>query len=406
MEYKIKNLICIIGKILKSEIQGEGIPTKGTPQGGIISPLLSNIVLNELDWWISSQWETFETKHKYVSTNGLKVMKKTNLKEIWLVRYADDFKLFCRDYNTAQKIYNATRQWLKERLELDISPDKSKITNVRKNKTEFLGFALKVKPKSNKYICQSNMSDKAKKNTISKLKDQIKVIQKNCDSKEVLKLNSIIMGSHNYYNSATNVSLDFGKINFLVTKTLDVRLKNCITDKPYKTGTYKKLYGNYNGKIRTIYGVTLFPIYGCRTKPPMCFNQNINNYTEEGRQLIHKQLGGYSHLIEHLLKSGHNSQSVEFNDNKVSLIAGQQGKCYVTGNQLEIGNMECHHKKPKALGGTDDYKNLVWINAEVHKLIHCTKQETIEKYLEILNLDDKGLKRVNSLRKQVENLAI
>ena len=57
-----KRLLCIISKILKSEIEGEGIPDKGTPQGGLISPLLSLIVLNELDWWVSSQWETFTPK--------------------------------------------------------------------------------------------------------------------------------------------------------------------------------------------------------------------------------------------------------------------------------------------------------------------------------------------------------
>lgn len=403
-----KNLISIIGKILKSEIEGEGIPRKGTPQGGIISPLLSNVVLNELDWWISSQWETFETKHKYKENYSkyASLKKKSTLKEMFLVRYADDFKIFCRDYKTALKIYNAVKQWLHERLGLEISPDKSKITNVRKNKTEFLGFTLKAKLKGKKYICQSNMSNKAKKSTINKIKNQIKTMQKVRNAKEIYKLNSIILGSHNYYKIATNVSRDFGDINFIVSKTLNARLKKQISNKPILTETYKKLYGNYNGKIVTIQGVTLFPIYGCKTKPPMCFSQDINNYTSKGRELIHDKLGGYGYLIEHVLKSINDSQSVEFNDNKISLIAGQKGKCYVTKEMLEIGNMECHHKKPKFLGGTDAYKNLVWVKGEVHKLIHATKQETINSYLTVLNLDEKGLKRINSLRKQVGNLAI
>ncbi|PRR82642.1 group II intron reverse transcriptase/maturase [Clostridium vincentii] len=402
-----KNLISIIEKILKSEIQGIGIPTKGTPQGGVISPLLSNIVLNELDWWISSQWETFKTKYQYSKSDYRYVaQKKTNLKEMWLVRYADDFKIFCRDYKTAQKIYNATRLWLKERLDLDISPEKSKITNLRRNYTEFLGFKLMVKPKRKKYVCQSRMCDKAKKNTINKLKEQIKKIQKQGNSNEVSRLNSMILGSHNYYNSATYISLDFNKINFLVTKTLKIRLKQWISNNPKCSETYERFYGNYKGKIRTIYNITIFPIYGCRTKPPMNFSQDICNYTKLGREKIHKNLRGYKHLIKYLLRTVNENNTAEFDDNKISLIAGQQGKCYITGLDLEIGNMKCHHKKQKCDGGTDEYKNLVWVDGEAHKLIHSSKLETINKYLGLLSLDEKGLKRVNSLRKLVGNSVI
>ena len=163
MGIKDCTLLKIISKILKSEITGIGQPTKGTPQGGIISPLLSNIVLNELDWWLSNQWETIPTKHQYRHKNKYAAIKKTKLKEFYLVRYADDFKILCRSYHTAQRIFKATRQWLPERLRLEVSPEKSKITNVRKGKTDFLGFKLSVKynKEYKKYTNKSNIADKA-----------------------------------------------------------------------------------------------------------------------------------------------------------------------------------------------------------------------------------------------------
>lgn len=411
-----KQLICIISKMLKAEIRGIGKPTKGTPQGGILSPLLSNIVLNELDWWISSQWETFETRHKYAqgskgefdqTAKFHNLRRASNLKEIFLVRYADDFKIFCRDYETANKIFIATKKWLKERLGLDINEDKSKITNVRKEYTQFLGFKIKATKKRNKWVVKSHMSDKAMKNSIQTIRDSVKEIVRNPNNTKAYKYNSTILGLHNYYIVATHVRKDFNRIGFVFHRYLYNKLKSLASTKGHKTKTFLQLYGDYKGKTYSIENITLFPISHIQTIPPMHFKREICNYTKNGRLIIHDKLIKCDmKILRYMMNNPIINHSNEYNDNRLSLYVGQGGTCRITKEILLIGSMEAHHVIPREMGGKDNYENLIFITSDVHKLIHSTTEDTIKKYIDIIKPNEKMLKSINKYRKKAGNCII
>lgn len=413
MGIRDKNLLSIISKMLKSEILGEGFPEKGTPQGGILSPLLSNIVLNELDWWISDQWATFKTKIEYSNKGGKDhgvryraLRKRSNLKEVYIVRYADDFKLVCKDVQTAKIMYAATQKWLAERLSLQVSPDKSRITNVTRVATEFLGFKLKARMKKGKYVVNSNMTDKAKDNAKTLIQKRIIEMQKHPTSLSVGKYNATILGLQNYYKIATHINRDMNDLAYVLSRKLRNRIKGVQSKSGNLTDTYKKLYKN-NYKVIYVCGLPLFPLGDIKTRTPLGFNQKICNYTEAGRGLIHDNLKNFDmNTVYYLMRNPITGKSVEYNDNRISLYIAQLGKCQVTGMDLIIGDMECHHKQPVSTGGTDIYSNLVYITKAVHKLIHATKLETIGYYRDLVQLDETALRKLNKLRKMVGNEVI
>ncbi|MBC8059293.1 MAG: group II intron reverse transcriptase/maturase [Clostridiaceae bacterium] len=401
-----KRLLSIISKMLKAEIQGIGVPQKGTPQGGILSTLLSNIVLNELDWWISSQWETFKTKHEYDRTSRYRALRPTNLKEIYIVRYADDFKLMCRNYETAQKSYIAVKDWLKERLDLDISTEKSKVINIRKNYSNFLGFKLKIMKKGKKKVIKSNINDKARKKIIKGILERIKAFKKNQNAQVVNRFNAAILGMHNYYRYATNVNIDFYKIAFLVSKNLYNSTKSIRGSTGKKSKAYMKFYGKYNFRMTYIADIALFPIAGVKTRNVMNFSQNICNFTKEGRKIIHDKLKGINYdILKYIMENPIQNETTEYNDNRVSLYVGQNGKCSITGESLQISDMESHHKTPRKDGGTDEYKNLTFVVKDIHKLIHAVTKETIENYLNKVKkiINEENIIKLNKLRKLVGN---
>lgn len=413
-----KKLLCIVKEMLKAPIVlpiGEKIyPTKGTPQGGILSPLLSNIVLNELDWWIASQWEDIPTRTKYkcfTHKNGslnksatYVQIRKTNLKEMFIVRYADDFKIFCRKRSDAIKIFEAVKMWLKERLNLEVSEEKSKIVNLKKNYSEFLGFKLKAIKKGKRYIVKSHMTDSAVKKAEEKLIARIKEIRKSgvAEEKEALAINyynATVWGIHNYYGIATCISLDCQKIRRRIRLVMYNRLRNKIV----KTGSISNKYiNNVYGKsaqVRYINDKPLCPIGYIRTKHPMFKKTVINKYTEDGRKEIHETLGVNLKVLHELMDQHVICKSIEYMDTRMSIYCAQKGKCAVTGKILEIEEINCHHKVPKKLGGDDDYRNLIIIHSDVHKLIHAKTTEIIEKYFNRLNLTKEMLMKINNLRK-------
>ena len=400
-----KQLLCILSKMLKAPIQGEGIPTKGVPQGGILSPLLANVVLNELDWWIASQWEEFPQLQRYRARQQYK--RDGTLKQIFLVRYADDFKLFCKCRNDAVRIFAATKLWLKERLGLDISPEKSKIVNLKKGYSDFLGFKLKLRPKSGKWVLKSHMADKAQKKCRETIRAAIGKIGREPNQWSVMQFNAVVLGLHEYYKIATNVYLDFDRIAFDVRKSLLCRTKSHRNKTGLRSRAFQQFYGEFTGKIFYVAGLALFPINGIKTTPPMCFSQDICNYSEKGRAKIHELQKTISPVImQNLMEHPIQGQSTELNDNRISLYIAQRGKCAVCKEPLLMGNMEVHHIIPKSSGGKDSYANLTLVTREVHKLIHATNPDIIQNYLEKLKHCKLDMTKLNKLRALAGNCKI
>lgn len=111
-------------------------------------------------------------------------------------------------------------------------------------------------------------------------------------------------------------------------------------------------------------------------------------------------------VLHMLAKAVIPNRSIEYLDNRVSLYAAQFGKCAVTGNVLWINEIHCHHKKPISQGGTDEYKNLVIVHTDVHRLIHAVKPETIQAYLNKIKPTKSQLDQINKFREMAGNPAI
>lgn len=160
------NILGLVEKFLKSGVMENGVfkpTTIGTPQGGVISPLLANIVLNHLDWKLHDFGYRF-------------------------VRYADDFVVLCNTRAEAEEALALVHRVIAE-LGLELSPEKTEISTYGKGYS-FLGFNI------------SSRSRQIREKSVKKFKDKIRELtirKHNLDAKVIMKLNRVIRGTANYF---------------------------------------------------------------------------------------------------------------------------------------------------------------------------------------------------------------
>ena len=178
-------------------------------------------------------------------------------------------------------MYYAVKDFLQTRLHLQISEEKSKVVNLKKNSSEFLGFRLKAHPKKtskrNLYVARSHMTKKALKNAQIKVKQAIKAIQKHQTAENVWRFNTVIMGIQNYYSAASRITDDLSELNNRLHKALYNRLKEMKKEATFQdfAKSLQKRYKGYECKLYKIKEIVLVPIHAQRCKVNLNFSQTI-----------------------------------------------------------------------------------------------------------------------------------
>ncbi len=345
---------------LKSGVLDNGIlfPTKeGTPQGGVVSPLLANIALHGMEEEIKA----------YAKTR--KGNKRDNELSISVIRYADDFVILHKDKEVILKCKEIIENWLKP-LDLELKPSKTRISHTL-NKYEgntgfdFLGFNIrqhevgktntgkntKGKPLGFKTII-SPSKEAVKKHT-KKIGDVIRKHKASPQIALIKELNPIIRGWANYYRSVCSKET-YSKCDFLMYQQLKrwAERRHPMKTKTWVVNKYWHTHGirNWVFSTREEDGLKLLSHSEVEIKRHVKVKGNKSPYD-----------GDWIYWTARIGKHP------EVSTRTANLLKKQKGKCTVCGLNFSEGDkLEVDHIIPKALGGKDEYKNLQLLHRHCH----------------------------------------
>jgi RNA-directed DNA polymerase len=358
----------VIKQWLKAGVIDNNVFSKteaGTPQGGVISPLLANIALHGMEMRIKEFASTW------------KGTKRDNIMSISLIRYADDFVILHEDLNKVLEALEIIEQWLKE-MGLELKPSKTRITHTL-NEYEgntgfnFLGFTIRQFPQGKNHTAKSTNGKRLGFSTIikpskekvlthlHKVKEVIKQHKTAPQSALISKLNPIIRGWVNYYATVCSKETfqscwhqTFRKLEKWGYKRHTKKSHTWVNNKYWHTvGNDKWTFGykDKKGNLKTLKKHPEKPIVR-HTKV-----QGTRSPYDGDWVYWSTRMGKYCEI-----------------DNLTAiLLKKQKGKCNHCGLNFKHGDLiETDHIIPKSKGGKDKLNNYQLIHRHCHDVKTAT----------------------------------
>lgn len=422
-----KRVLSIIKAMLKAGYIESGIyyaTTIGSPQGSILSPLLSNVYLNDFDWYIGRSYMEphRQCKHK---CNDTRRLKWSGITPKYNYRFADDWVILTSTQAEALRLKRQLTKYFRYRMKLDLSQEKTYVTDLRTDGIHFLGFVVKAERKrktpdpatwSETLVGKPfpDMNRLTKK--ICNLSKEVRRIglfaQPNTQAAQIQYVNSIIMGLAQYLQPSI-CSAAYHAIDRRVNNTALAVWKNLFPKRynqmqvPLQTlCNLPHRHEGYKSKTFAIeiegkwFGITCAFITHAKyeTRP---FNQHMTPYTEEGRRIYvsyrtkHKPLPCDRPSIntpEDILLSAYArgkgwKANFEYFMNREYAYNRDKGKCKCCGRYFSDNlPKHCHHVNNKLpVEKINKVSNLAWLCVPCHRMVHNspiypgTDQKTIRK---------------------------
>lgn len=370
---------------LKSGVVDAGIFSKteeGTPQGGIISPLLANIALHGIE----NMLVEYATNAKgWKGSTGYPLAKRDRINTLTFIRYADDFVVIHPSKEIILECKKLIEEWLIG-IGLELKPSKTRIAHTLKPELsedgkagfDFLGFHIQQhkagKHKSTKtsqkkpsgLITLITPTKEAVERHQKKLGEVIKALKHTGHTKLIIKLNPIIMGWSNYYRHS-----DIKNVRELSRQDYQLYLKLRSWGRHRCKGSEKASYTKYwhrqiyTDRFGNSHDRIMFSEVSSKDKPIRLEKHADIPCSSKDYIMVKGNRSPYDgDWIYWSTRMG------QYHDTKPSLakaLKKQKGKCPHCGLYFKLGDiLETDHIKPKSKGGKNQYSNLQVLHRHCH----------------------------------------